>query len=41
MASAMQEATSMKALIYTGPAMLEYREQPDPIPAAGEVLVQV
>jgi len=31
----------MKALIYTGPATLEYREQPDPIPAAGEALVHV
>ena len=31
----------MKALIYTGPTMLEYREEPDPIPAAGEVLVHV
>ncbi len=31
----------MKALIYTGPTTLEYREEPDPIPAAGEVLVHV
>jgi L-iditol 2-dehydrogenase len=31
----------MKALIYTGPATLEYREEPDPVPAAGEVLVHV
>ncbi|MGA2962466.1 MAG: alcohol dehydrogenase catalytic domain-containing protein [Candidatus Korobacteraceae bacterium] len=31
----------MKALIYTGPTMLEYREEPDPIPAVGEVLVHV
>jgi len=31
----------MKALIYTAPATLEYREQPAPAPAAGEVLIHV
>ena len=31
----------MKALIYTAPATLEYREEPDPTPSADEVLIQV
>lgn len=31
----------MKALVYTGPEALEYREAPEPQPGAGEVLVQV
>lgn len=31
----------MKALVYTGPRQLVYREEPDPVPDAGEALVQV
>lgn len=31
----------MKALVYTGPKAMEYRETPDPVPNAGEVLVRV
>jgi threonine dehydrogenase-like Zn-dependent dehydrogenase len=31
----------MKALVYTAPEHLEMREMPDPVPAAGEVLIQV
>lgn len=31
----------MKALVYTGPETLEYRDAPDPSPAAGEVLIRV
>jgi threonine dehydrogenase-like Zn-dependent dehydrogenase len=31
----------MKALVYTGPHALDYREEPDPEPRPGEVLVRV
>ncbi|UCH73956.1 MAG: alcohol dehydrogenase catalytic domain-containing protein [Rhodospirillales bacterium] len=31
----------MKALVYTAPVTLEYREEPDPVPAAGEALVRI
>lgn len=31
----------MKALVYTGPETLDYREVPDPAPAAGEALISV
>ncbi len=31
----------MKALVYTGPHTLAYREEPDPVPQAGEVVVQI
>lgn len=31
----------MKAVVYTGPKSLEYREEPDPVPLDGEILVQV
>jgi 2-desacetyl-2-hydroxyethyl bacteriochlorophyllide A dehydrogenase len=31
----------MKALVYTGPNQLVYRDEPDPVPAAGEVLIRV
>ena len=31
----------MKALVYTGPGRIVYREEPDPIPEAGEALIQV
>ena len=31
----------MKALVYTGPGALDYRDEPDPVPLAGEALVRV
>lgn len=31
----------MKALVYTGPRQIEYRDEPDPTPEPGEVLVGV
>jgi L-iditol 2-dehydrogenase len=31
----------MKALVYTAPLRLDYTDRPDPVPAAGEVLVRV
>lgn len=31
----------MQALVYTGPDRVEYRPEPDPKPAAGEVLIRV
>ncbi len=31
----------MKALVYTGPGELDYRDEPDPVPLAGEALVKV
>lgn len=31
----------MRALVYTSPGKLEYREEPDPIPGEGEVLLQI
>ena len=31
----------MKALVYTGPNALDFREEADPVPADGEVLVRV
>ena len=31
----------MKALVYTSPMDLEYRDEPDPIPEAGEALIRV
>ncbi|HRK23528.1 MAG TPA: alcohol dehydrogenase catalytic domain-containing protein [Beijerinckiaceae bacterium] len=31
----------MKALVYTGPNSLAYRDEPDPVPQAGEVLVRI
>jgi len=31
----------MKALVYTGPESLSYHDMPDPVPAAGEVLLRV
>ena len=31
----------MKALVYTGVETLEYREVPQPVPGAGEELIQV
>lgn len=31
----------MKALVYTAPQTLDYREEPDPAPAAGESLVRI
>lgn len=31
----------MKALVYTGPNVLDFREEPDPVPEVGEVLVRV
>lgn len=31
----------MKALVYTGPGTLEYREEPEPVPVEDEVIVKV
>ena len=31
----------MKALVYTGPRQIEYRDEPDPAPEPGEVLIRV
>jgi len=31
----------MKALVYTAPGRVVYREEPDPVPGAGEALIQV
>ncbi len=31
----------MKALVYTGPGELHYRDEPDPVPLVGEALVKV
>ena len=31
----------MKALVYTRPGVLEYRDEPDPTPAPGEALIEV
>ena len=31
----------MKALVYTAPNRVVYREAPDPVPAQGEVLIEV
>ncbi len=31
----------MKALVYTGPRQIEYRDEPDPIAAADEIVVKV
>jgi alcohol dehydrogenase len=31
----------MKALVYTGPRSLAYRDEPDPLPAEGEVVIEV
>jgi len=31
----------MKALVYTAPNQMEYRDEPDPVPQAGEVLIRV
>ena len=31
----------MKALVYTEPGRIVYREEPDPVPGAGEALIQV
>ncbi len=31
----------MKALVYTGPHQLEFRDEPDPVPEPGEVLIRV
>lgn len=31
----------MKALVYTGRGQMDYRDEPDPVPVAGEVLVRV
>ncbi len=31
----------MKALVYTGPGEIDFRDQPDPVPADGEVVVRV
>lgn len=31
----------MKALVYTGPEAMDYRDAPDPTPGAGEVLIRV
>jgi 2-desacetyl-2-hydroxyethyl bacteriochlorophyllide A dehydrogenase len=31
----------MKALVYTGPHELAFRDEPDPLPCAGEVLIRV
>jgi alcohol dehydrogenase len=31
----------MKALVYTGPGSLAYRDEPDPVPAEGEVVIEV
>jgi 2-desacetyl-2-hydroxyethyl bacteriochlorophyllide A dehydrogenase len=31
----------MKALVYTGPQCLAYRDEPDPVPAADEVVIEV
>ena len=31
----------MKALVYTAPGELEYRDEPDPVPEQGEVLIRV
>jgi threonine dehydrogenase-like Zn-dependent dehydrogenase len=31
----------MKALVYTGPGQLVYRDEPDPVPEAGEALIRV
>ena len=32
---------SMKALVYTAPETMEYRDAPLPAPAAGESLIQI
>ncbi len=31
----------MKALVYTGPGQIEYRDEPDPVAAADEIVVKV
>ncbi|MCZ8261740.1 MAG: alcohol dehydrogenase catalytic domain-containing protein, partial [Beijerinckiaceae bacterium] len=31
----------MKALVYLGPNSVTYRDEPDPVPLPGEVLVRV
>jgi 2-desacetyl-2-hydroxyethyl bacteriochlorophyllide A dehydrogenase len=31
----------MKALVYTAPNRVDYRDEPDPVPAAGEVLLRI
>ncbi len=31
----------MKALVYTAPQTLDYRDEPEPVPAAGEALVRI
>jgi threonine dehydrogenase-like Zn-dependent dehydrogenase len=31
----------MKALVYTGPRQIEYRDEPEPVPEPGEVLIRV
>src|SRR3954454_19319833 len=31
----------MKALVYANPKQMEYREEPEPVPALGEVLIRV
>ena len=31
----------MKALVYTSPKELEYRDEPDPTPEAGEALIRI
>ena len=31
----------MKALVYTGPNQVRYRDEPDPQPAEGEVLIHI
>ena len=31
----------MRALVYTGPGVLDYREVENPLPGAGEALLQV
>src|ERR671912_2543313 len=41
MAASRRNERSMKALVYTGPNALDFRDEADPVPADGEVLVRV
>lgn len=36
-----RKGKEMRALVFLGPGQIEYREEPDPVPRAGEILVRV